>query len=97
MTLRVYTSPSCPYCVQAKRYLKEGGVEFEELNIANNAEAGEFLRRHGHRSVPQIYIDDHLFVPGGYQGLSNLTYDEINEKIEQHQENINQINQLGSL
>ena len=51
----------------------------------------------GHRSIPQIYIDDSLFVVGGYQGLSNLTYDEIKEKIVEHQNTVNQINQLGSL
>ena len=97
MSLRVYTSPSCPYCVKAKSYLKAGGFAFEEIDIASNSDALEFLQEKGHRSVPQIFIDDHLFVTGGYQGLSNLTYDEINEKIVEHNNNVNQINQLGSL
>ncbi len=96
--LKVYTSTTCPWCEKAKSYLKSGSIPYEEILLTDdNTEAIEFMTSRGHRSIPQIYIDDSLFVVGGYQGLSNLTYDEIKEKIVEHQTTVNQINQLGSL
>jgi len=35
----------------------------------------------GHRSVPQIYNGDDLFVEGGYSALVRLTEDEIKAKL----------------
>ena len=30
----VYSTPTCPHCVMAKRYLSEKGVECEDVNVA---------------------------------------------------------------
>jgi hypothetical protein len=35
-------------------------------------DAREWLIGQGHRSAPQIYKGDELFVEGGYQGLAKL-------------------------
>jgi hypothetical protein len=35
----------------------------------------------GHRSAPQIYLGDELFVQGGYQGLTKLSDEEISKKL----------------
>ena len=32
-TIRVYTTPMCPYCVRAKSLLKKKGADFEEIDI----------------------------------------------------------------
>ncbi len=37
--IKVYTTPGCVYCKQAKDWLKERGCEFEELDITNDVEA----------------------------------------------------------
>jgi glutaredoxin 3 len=69
----VYTSPSCPYCTQAKSLLKRKNIPFEEKLIEWADEAGwEEMRAksNGMKTVPQIYIDDKLI--GGYTDLAAL-------------------------
>lgn len=90
--LTIYSKTVCPYCVNAKNFLKAKGIEFKEVNIEENEDAREFLKAHGHRSVPQIYHNGKLFVDGGFQGLSRLTKEEIERKI-----NANNDLSLGTL
>lgn len=54
----VFSSNSCPYCVSAKDYLKEKGVEFEEKNIQEDKVARKELMDRGHMGVPVILIDE---------------------------------------
>jgi len=56
----IYTTPICPYCVQAKRLLTKKGVPFEEIDVSRDPE----LRRKmvqaagGRMTVPQIFLGD---------------------------------------
>jgi glutaredoxin len=68
--ITLYTKNNCPFCVQAKNLLKLKEIQYEELNIEENAEYKEFVVSQGHRTVPQIYKDGTLLVEGGYQGLA---------------------------
>ncbi len=88
--LTVYTKTHCPYCVKSKALLTSAAVEFEEINIEQDTTAREKMMSEGHRTVPQIYLGDNLFVEGGYYGLSKLTKDEINDRI-------NLTNNLGTI
>lgn len=66
----------------AKNYLNQIGIEFQEINIENNQDAQVFMRDRGHRTVPQIYRDGELFVDGGWQGLSKLTREQIQQRLQ---------------
>ena len=79
--LKIYSKTSCPHCDSAKQFLESKDIEFEVINIEKDNEAKEFLVGEGHRSVPQIYKDDELFVEGGYSALIRLTEDEIKAKL----------------
>jgi glutaredoxin 3 len=79
--LTIYSKTTCPHCDSAKKYLESKNVEFEVINIEEDAEARQFLVDHGHRSVPQIYKGNELFVEGGYSALIKLTEDEIKAKL----------------
>jgi glutaredoxin 3 len=70
MTLTVYTKNHCPFCDRAKALLESRSVEYRTVNIEEDADAREFLRDAGLRSVPQIYNGTTL-LPGGFQGLSS--------------------------
>lgn len=59
-----------------KQLLESNHMEFTEVNIQEDEEAKEFLIAQGHRTVPQLYKDDQLFVEGGYMGFT----DYLNEK-----------------
>ena len=75
--LTLYTKDFCPYCERAKQYLRNGNIPFQEVNLADNEEARNFLKAQGHKTVPQIYQDGKLFVEGGCNGLMSLTFDVI--------------------
>ena len=56
----IYTTPYCPYCVNAKRLLKRKGVAYREINVANDSQLRiEMEQRSRRRTVPQIWIDDY--------------------------------------
>ena len=38
MKVLVYSTPTCPYCVMAKQYLKDKEIEFEDFNVAEDDE-----------------------------------------------------------
>lgn len=79
--LTVYSKNNCPFCEQAKHLLKTNGFEYEEIKIDENPEAREWLVAQGHRTAPQIYLGETLFVEGGYQGLAKLNAEQIQERI----------------
>lgn len=57
--IEIYTTPICPYCLQAKRLLEEKGAAFREIDVMSDNEArGKMIARaNGRRTVPQIFID----------------------------------------
>jgi|TARA_R110000868_G_scaffold3004_3_gene20260 glutaredoxin len=79
--LTVYSKNNCPFCDKAKHLLKTKNVAFKELNIDADPGTRDWLIAQGHRSAPQIYLGDKLFVEGGYQGLAKLSDEEINERL----------------
>ena len=79
--LTVYSKNNCPFCDQAKHLLKSNGFAFEEIKIDEDPEAREWLIAQGHRTAPQIYLGETLFVEGGYQGLAKLNAEQIQERI----------------
>lgn len=79
--LTVYSKNNCPYCVNAKNYLTLHNIAFEEINIEQQPDARTMLVESGHRTVPQIYQGNKLFVEGGWQGLSKLTAEQINNML----------------
>jgi glutaredoxin 3 len=79
--LTVYSKKNCPFCDKAKHLLNTKGVAYEEVNIEHDELAREFLRESGHRTVPQLYIGDQLFVEGGFTGLAKLSDDELKQRL----------------
>lgn len=54
----VYTTSTCPYCTILTGYLEEQGIEYEEVNVQVNPEAGQRLvATTGQMGVPQTEIN----------------------------------------
>jgi glutaredoxin 3 len=70
--LKVYSKSNCPFCDRAKHLLTQKGIVYEEVRVDLDPDAREFIMQAGHRTVPQIYLGDQVFVEGGYQGLAKL-------------------------
>ena len=79
--ITIYSKTNCPYCDLAKKYLLERDIPFTEVNIMEDSAALEFIKSKGHKTVPQIYYDDELFVEGGWTGLSEMGEDNLREKL----------------
>jgi len=67
MKVVVYSKNNCGYCTMAKSLLNSKNIAFEEINIEEKPEARDFVINEGHRTMPQIYIDDKSI--GGYDAL----------------------------
>lgn len=60
MNVTVYTTPTCMYCHQLKRFLEKKEVEYEEINVFRDQEAARKVAQEtGRMSVPITKIDDH--------------------------------------
>jgi glutaredoxin 3 len=57
----MYTTPICPYCVQAKRLLERKGVSYEEVDVSRDSDLRESMiaKAGGRFTVPQIFIGEH--------------------------------------
>jgi glutaredoxin 3 len=59
-TVKIYTTPICPYCIRAKRLLDTKGVPYEEIDVSGDDRARmDLAERTGMRTVPQIFIGEH--------------------------------------
>jgi glutaredoxin 3 len=58
--IEIYTTPTCPYCLAAKRLLTQKGAAFEEISVAWDPLGRRRMtkRANGRSTVPQIFIDD---------------------------------------
>ncbi len=58
--VEIYTTPYCPYCLDAKALLKKKGVAFTEFDVSRDRErrAQMVQRAHGRSTVPQIFVGD---------------------------------------
>jgi glutaredoxin 3 len=56
--VKIYTTGSCPYCIQAKALLKQRGVvELDEVRVDMlQGEREKMMEITGRRTVPQIFI-----------------------------------------
>ena len=71
-TVTMYTTATCPYCIQAERLLRAKGVaEIAKVRVdLEPARRVEMMVKTGRRTVPQIYVGDtHV---GGYEDLIAL-------------------------
>ena len=62
-SIKMYTTEWCGDCRTAKRYLKELGVEFDEINIEEDESAAAFVIRanEGKRKVPTFEVEGRTF------------------------------------
>ena len=61
--VRVFSSASCPYCFTLMEFLKEKGIEFEEVDVSKNEKArDEMIKKSGRLEAPIVEIDGEIVV-----------------------------------
>lgn len=62
-SVKVYSTPNCPYCHMLKNFLHENKIEFEDINVAEDKEkAQEMIEKSGQMGVPVIDIHGKIIV-----------------------------------
>ena len=53
----VYSTEACPFCVDAKDFLKKRKIKFEEIDVNKDKKAAlEMIKKSGQNGVPVIEI-----------------------------------------
>ncbi len=61
--VKVYSTPTCPYCIRAKQFLKDNNIIFEDIDVSSNEEAAsEIVQKSGQMGVPVLDIDGEIIV-----------------------------------
>lgn len=59
----IFSTPTCTYCNAAKRYLREKGIPFKDVDVSRDtAAARDMVRRSGQMGVPVIDIGGKIIV-----------------------------------
>ena len=71
--VKVYSTPACPYCVTLKAFLKENGINFEDIDVSQDEKAlDEMIKKSGQMGVPVVEIDDQIVIGFDKEKISKL-------------------------
>ncbi len=71
MTIKIYSTPVCPYCQAAKALLDSKELPYKDIDLSNEAELRSKLsEKHNYTTVPMIFINDEFI--GGFSELQQL-------------------------
>lgn len=70
--VKVYSTTTCPYCIKAKQFLKENSIEFEDIDVSDQAKAQEMIQKSGQMGVPVLEINGEIVVGFDKDKISQL-------------------------
>jgi glutaredoxin-like YruB-family protein len=61
--IRIFSTPSCPYCVTLKEFLKENNFDFEDIDVSQDqVSLNEMIEKSGQTGVPVVDIDGQIII-----------------------------------
>ncbi len=61
--VKVFSTPTCPWCHRAKEFLKKNGIKFRDINVAEDEEQAKYMiEKSGQMGVPVIEVDGQIIV-----------------------------------
>jgi len=61
--VKVYSTPTCPYCKMLKQFLAENQITFADIDVSTSqASAEEMIAKSGQLGVPVLDIDGQVIV-----------------------------------
>jgi len=71
--IRIFSTPSCPYCVTLKEFLKDKGFDFEDIDVSQDQKAlDEMVERSGQMGVPVVDIDGQIIIGFDKEKINQL-------------------------
>jgi len=59
----IYSTPTCPWCIRIKQFLKDSNVPYEDFDVSVNSEkTEEMTRKSGQMGVPVLDIEGTIIV-----------------------------------
>lgn len=81
MTIRLYTTPTCPYCHLVKDFLKEKSLAFEEIDVTSDHHAvQDMVKLSGQMGVPVVDIDGKIIVGWNKAALEETINTRLKKK-----------------
>jgi glutaredoxin 3 len=61
--VKIYTTPTCPYCKMVKKFLDDNGIKYQEFDIVKDKAAREEMKsKCNSLAVPIICIDNAVLI-----------------------------------
>jgi len=71
--VKVYSTPTCPFCIMAKKFLKDNNIEFEDVDVSRDIKAArEMVEKTGQMGVPVIEIDGEFVIGFNREKIKQL-------------------------
>lgn len=62
-SVKVYSTPSCPWCIRVKQFLKDNNIDFQNIDVSSEQKAAdEMVQKSGQTGVPVLDIDGEIIV-----------------------------------
>jgi len=63
MTIKVYSTGTCPYCHMVKDFLKKNNVKFQDIDVSvDHKAANEMIEKSGQMGVPVTDINGKIII-----------------------------------
>lgn len=73
MNVKVYSTPTCPYCVMAKNYLTSKNISYVDIDVSSDRDAAvEMIQKTGQRGVPVLDINGTMIVGFDQSAIERL-------------------------
>lgn len=73
MAVKVYSTPTCPWCTMAKKYLESKSINYQEFDVSKDRDAAaEMVNKSGQRGVPVLDIDGNIVIGFDKDKIDNL-------------------------
>lgn len=71
--IKIYSTPTCPYCHMLKEYLDEKGFAYEDMNVAGDLQARkEMIEKSGQMGVPVSEINGEIVIGFNREKVNEL-------------------------
>jgi len=73
MNIKIYSTPTCPYCKMAKSYISSKGFSYKEFDVSTDSSAlQEMVDLSGQMGVPVIVINGEVIVGFDKEKIDSL-------------------------
>lgn len=61
--VKIYSTPTCPYCIRAKKFLEHHNIPYEDIDVSiDHEKAQEMIEKSGQMGVPVLEIEGKIIV-----------------------------------